>query len=75
VKSLLQTLIAIHYDLYQTFLTLVGAIVLLHLLFDYSWAHSAAYGVVTVASYWVGQGIVALIQRVARNNAKSSSLD
>jgi Na+/citrate or Na+/malate symporter len=75
VKSLLRALIAIHYDLYQTVLALVGAVVLLHLLFDYSWSHSAMYGAVTVVSYWIGQGIVATVQRMIRHNAKSSSLD
>ena len=75
VKSLLRALVAVHYDLYQTVLALVGAVVLLHLLFDYSWSHSAMYGGVTVVSYWVGQGIVATIQRMMRGSAKSSSLD
>lgn len=72
---LVRALVAIHYELYQSFLALVCTVAVLHILLDYTWAHACLYGVVTVAAYWVGQGIVALIQRAARRGDARSSLD
>lgn len=71
---LVRTLARVHFELYQTALALLGTIAVLHILFDYSWMHSSAYGSVTIASYWAGQGVVALIQRFTRrSNARSSA--
>jgi len=52
-----------HYDLYQSFCAAVGAVLVIRILFNYSWQLSAAYGVTTIAAYWLGQGVVALLTR------------
>jgi hypothetical protein len=67
-----ETLITIHYPIYQTVVALAGIILSIRLLFDYSWGQSAACGAALVASFWVGQGIVLLIRRGTR---RSSSID
>jgi hypothetical protein len=67
-----ETLIAIHYPVYQTVVALAGIILSIRLLFEYSWGQSAVCGASLVASFWVGQGIVTLIRRGTR---RSSSLD
>jgi hypothetical protein len=70
--SIRLALVAIHFELYQTLLALIATVAVLHILLDYNWPHAAAYGAVTVAAYWVGQGIVALIQRAIRSRTRSS---
>ena len=67
-----ETLIALHYPIYQTIVALAGIILSIRLLFDYSWGKSATYGIAMAASFWVGQGLVLLIRRATR---RSSSLD
>ncbi|MBC8104551.1 MAG: hypothetical protein H7Z41_18405 [Cytophagales bacterium] len=62
----LRALAAIHFEIYQTALALAATFAVLHLLFNYDLMHAAGYGSVTVASYWIGQGLVALVQRVTR---------
>lgn len=61
-----------HFELYQTLVAVIGLIAVIHILFEFAWPRAIGYGVITVAAYWVGQGIVALLQRPARHH---SSLD
>ena len=48
---------------YRTVLTVLTAIVLLRILFEYEWSQAALYGVATVCSFFIGQGIVGLLQK------------
>jgi hypothetical protein len=67
-----ETLIALHYPIYQTIVALAGIILSIRLLFDYSWGRSATYSIAMVASFWVGQALVTLIRRATR---RTSPLD
>ena len=63
---------AARFALYNTVLWVVGLVAIIHLLFDYSWSLSLGYSAVTVGSYWLGQGIVTVLQKARPH---SSSLD
>lgn len=64
-------LYAIHFPVYQSLVAILGAVLCIHILLDYSWGQSFTCGAVTVGAYWLGQGIVTLMYRSARR----SSLD
>lgn len=66
------TAAAARFALYNTVLWLVGLVAIIHMLFDYSWSLSLGYSAVTVGSYWLGQGIVTVLQKT---RSHSSSLD
>jgi hypothetical protein len=67
-----RTCVAYHFEMYQTLVAVIGLIAVIHILFEFAWPRAIGYGIITVAAYWVGQGIVALLQRPARRH---SSLD
>ena len=71
----LRALVRIHFELYQSALSLLGLTAVLHILLAYTWGYAASCGAVTVASFWLGQGVVALIQHGAKNSAGRRSLD
>lgn len=68
-----KTCIAVHYELYQTFVALLGMVAVIHILCDFAWPRALGYGAITVGSYWVGQGIVTLFQRPTRRSNPFSS--
>lgn len=63
MQTLRRAVVAAHYPVYQTLLAVLGTVFSIHFLFDYSLTKSLGYGVVTVLAYWIGQGIVAMLQR------------
>ena len=52
---------------YRLVLTVLGTVLCIHILCDYSWSVSAVYGVSTVGSFYLGQGVVSLFQHRERN--------
>jgi hypothetical protein len=70
---LLRWIVAYHFPVYQTLVGLFGVIACLRILSPYSLPLCIGYGSVTVGSYWVGQGLVALVQR--RRAKQSNSFD
>ena len=63
-----------HFALFQTAVVLIGLVVCLHILCEYPWALCAGYSATGVAAYWVGQGLMGLVQR-PRTRRPDSSLD
>jgi len=58
---------------YRTVLTVLTAIVLLRILFEYEWSQAALYGVATVCSFFIGQGIVGLLQKNRREPVRQEN--
>jgi hypothetical protein len=50
------------YQVYQLVLVTLTVVVVLRLLSDYDWSKSALYGISSVASFYLGQGIVGFLQ-------------
>jgi len=63
MQTLRRAVVAAHYPVYQTLLAVLGTVFSIHILFDYSLSKSLGYGAVTILAYWIGQGIVVLLQR------------
>ena len=75
--SVIRALIAVHFTLYQTTLALVAMVTVLHLLLNYGWMQSTEYGFFTVSGFWIGQGLVTLVNRALGYGGKkrNGSLD
>lgn len=61
--TLKQFLIDVHYPLYVTVLAMIGAVLSIRLLGDYSWREAAFYGVTLVLAFWLGQAVIGLLQK------------
>ncbi len=60
-----------HYDLYQSLCAALGAVLVIRILFEYSWQLSIGYGVTMIAAYWIGQGAVSLLTRPRPRSSSS----
>ena len=70
---LIRGIVACHFAMYQTLVAFAGIVAILLLLSPYTRAASCVYAGVTVGSYWIGQGLVVLLQK--RKARRSDSLD
>jgi hypothetical protein len=59
------------FQAYRLSLIVLTFVVVIRLLCDYDWATSSLYSVSTVCSFFVGQGIVTVIQNRQRPERKS----
>ena len=67
-----RSLLPSFYDIYQTIIAIIGMVGICRMLMEFSWTRSIVYSVVTLAAYWLGNGIVALVQKL-RAKAKVST--
>jgi hypothetical protein len=71
--SVFRTIAAIHFPLYLTALALTAAVVVLHILLEYSWMKSIGHGSLMVVGFWTSQGLATLINRALGYSGKSRS--
>ncbi len=63
LRRIVAFLYAVHFPLYQSLVAIIGAVLCIRILLDYSWGQAFSCGAVTVGAYWLGQGIVTLLHR------------
>lgn len=62
------------YDLYQTLISVIAMLGVTRILFEMPWAQAFGCSFLTVLSFWLGQGIVSLLQQ-RRRRGNGSILD
>ncbi|GEM_PF-2806329 len=60
------------YTLLQSVCTVIVAFFVIHTFFDFSWQRALTLSVATVGGYWLGQGVLSLLERWRR---PTTSLD